>query len=349
MRIKRSHRRIFKKNGNIYFIIIFLLSISLGLGYSIISTTLKINGTTTIKKANWDVHFDNVQVNNASTSTSNNISLNSDYTQLTFTTTLEEPGDFYEFNVDVVNDGSIDAMVSTIATTGLTTAQQEYISFTATYADGTAINAKDKLTAQTSKNILVRVNYKNVDKIFEEDQLINLTLTITYVQADSTAVDPSTATGVFANKKVIVVGDADNDADFGITTDDLVTAANQLGGVVVLEMNYSYQQATAAALDLEKQKNILALAEQYGSENIVVITSLGFDTEGLEGVAETVSLGDPTYAGPLAGVALNIPTYHICEPTIKNNLDTEFYEEKFSLLEMIIDIDEITSILDTYR
>ena len=37
--------------------------------------------------------------------------------------------------------------------------------------------------------------------------------------------------------------------------------------------------------------------------------------------AETVTLGDPTFAGPLAGVQLGLTVYHVCEPEVKEEID----------------------------
>ncbi len=39
------------------------------------------------------------------------------------------------------------------------------------------------------------------------------------------------------------------------------------------------------------------------------------DPEGAGLYAETVTAGDPTFAGPLAGVSLGLPVYHVFEET----------------------------------
>lgn len=54
-------------------------------------------------------------------------------------------------------------------------------------------------------------------------------------------------------------------------------------------------------MDLENQQRVKDAAEKYGAENVVVILGSS-DPEGAEIYAETVTLGDPTFAGPLAGV-----------------------------------------------
>ena len=56
-------------------------------------------------------------------------------------------------------------------------------------------------------------------------------------------------------------------------------------------------------MDLENQKRVKAYAEQYGAENVVVVLGAS-EGEAAGLAAETVTAGDPTYAGPLAGVSL---------------------------------------------
>ena len=53
-------------------------------------------------------------------------------------------------------------------------------------------------------------------------------------------------------------------------------------------------------MDLENQKRVKEFAEQYGAENIVVLLGAA-EGEGAGLAAETVTNGDPTFAGPLAG------------------------------------------------
>jgi len=60
-------------------------------------------------------------------------------TSLSFGVTLDKPGDFYEFQVDAVNDGTLDAMLSIISTTvtsgGSPATLPSYIKYTVKYAD----------------------------------------------------------------------------------------------------------------------------------------------------------------------------------------------------------------------
>ena len=69
-------------------------------------------------------------------------------------------------------------------------------------------------------------------------------------------------------------------------------------------------------MGLEDQANVNRLAEISGTDDMVVL--LGQPDANSAGLfAETVTRGDPTWAGPLAAVPLGLPAYHVLEPEIK--------------------------------
>lgn len=81
-------------------------------------------------------------------------------------------------------------------------------------------------------------------------------------------------------------------------------------------------------------------AEQYGNENLLVVLGTP-DAESADIYAETVIAGDPTYAGPLAGIALKLPVYHILEDEIKEAVPESVYQEHVGLMELSLDKDSI--------
>jgi len=101
-------------------------------------------------------------------------------------------------------------------------------------------------------------------------------------------------------------------------------------------------------MDLENQARIKEFAEKLGVEDIVVILG-GAEAEAAGLAAETVTAGDPTYAGPLAGVSLGLAVYHILEPEIKEICDAAVYEEQIGMMEMVLNVDEIVSEMKTIR
>ena len=101
-------------------------------------------------------------------------------------------------------------------------------------------------------------------------------------------------------------------------------------------------------MDLENQKRVKEAAEKYGNENVVVLLGAS-EAEAAGLAAETVTVGDPTFAGPLAGVELNLAVYHVLEEEIKSQFDPELYEEQMGMMEMVLDIDEISSEMQDIR
>ena len=101
-------------------------------------------------------------------------------------------------------------------------------------------------------------------------------------------------------------------------------------------------------MDLENQKRILEFAEQYGKENVVVLLGAA-EGEAAGLAAETVTLGDPTFAGPLAGVSLGLAVYHVVEPEVKAEFDADVYDEQCGMMEMVLDVDDICNEMKAIR
>ncbi len=101
-------------------------------------------------------------------------------------------------------------------------------------------------------------------------------------------------------------------------------------------------------MDLENQKRIKELTEKYGAENMLVVLG-GAEGEASGLACETVTNGDPTFAGPLSGVQLGLACYHIVEPEIKEAVDSAIYEEQVSMMEMVIDVDDVIKEVKEYR
>jgi glycine/sarcosine/betaine reductase complex component A len=104
-------------------------------------------------------------------------------------------------------------------------------------------------------------------------------------------------------------------------------------------------------MDLEIQQRVKDLTEKFGPENVVVVIG-GAEAEASGLSAETVAAGDPTYAGPLAGVALGLAVYHVVEPEIKDECDAAVYDEQCGMMEMVLDVDaiiaEVKNVRDQY-
>jgi len=101
-------------------------------------------------------------------------------------------------------------------------------------------------------------------------------------------------------------------------------------------------------MDLENQKRVKDYTEQYGAENLVVVLGAA-EAEAAGLAAETVTAGDPTFAGPLAGVQLGLRVYHAVETEFKGEVDAAIYDEQIGMMEMVLDVDEIVSEMTDIR
>jgi betaine reductase len=82
------------------------------------------------------------------------------------------------------------------------------------------------------------------------------------------------------------------------------------------------------------------VAEHFPKDDLVVL--LGTPTEDSTRLyALTVTGGDPSWAGALAGVALGLPVYHVTEEALKAQISPVDYEEHVALMAMAMDVDAI--------
>ena len=193
-------RKLQKNTGKILIAIAIVLLLAISIGYAALSTTLTINGTANIAANSWLIYFTNVQVKTgSSTATQVPTTSGTSTTTLTWAVNLQTPGDYYEYNVDVKNDGTIDAMIGSLSNTSLNTNQAKYLNYTVTYSDGATIEQYDKLDANETVTLKVRVEYKtdlNPEDLPTENTPVTLTYTSNYVQADGNAKNRNTIAGL---------------------------------------------------------------------------------------------------------------------------------------------------------
>src|ERR1051325_5364653 len=101
-------------------------------------------------------------------------------------------------------------------------------------------------------------------------------------------------------------------------------------------------------MNFENQGIIKRLADQYGPENLAVVLGNG-EANGVEVFAETVTQGDPSYAGPLAGVSLKIPVYHVLENDVMTVVPEGLRDEKLQLPSLVIDVEPMHQVLKAAR
>lgn len=169
----------------------------MAVGFALYSQNLNINGSATLTAAKWSVHFvkdgtgsyakttNSVDPTTAPTVDANGTTLE------TYNVTLAKPGDYYEFTVNVINDGTIDAKLTGVTLTELSAEQAKHIAYTLSYGgtDYSATNASISNGPVLAKNggtetVKVKILYKiptgENDLLAENMGPINLSATLSY-------------------------------------------------------------------------------------------------------------------------------------------------------------------------
>ena len=149
---------------------------------------------------------------------------------------------------------------------------------------------------------------------------------------------------ILNGKKVIIIGDRD-----GIPGEAIKACVETVKDAEVLfAATECFVWTAAGAMDLENQKRIKEFTEKFGGENIVILLGAA-EAEATGLAAETVMIGDPTYAGALSGVALGLAAYHAVEPEFKEAVDPAVYDEQVGMAEMTLNVDEIIAEIKKMR
>lgn len=168
----------------IFALILFAWS-TIGVGYAYLSSNLKLAGTANIAKTSWNIHFSNIKFDDGNVEATTPAKIVND-TTISMDISLESPGDKYSFDVDVVNSGTIDAMLTEIFKTELTEEQQKYLEYSIKYSDGNEIKEKDLLKKDSKETLKIEIKYKDGNNYAPNDINAKLSFTLNYVQDDGT-------------------------------------------------------------------------------------------------------------------------------------------------------------------
>ena len=220
---------------------ILLFCVFIKVGYAYLNQSLGMGGLALAPKNTWDVHFvDNSIVESENLNSclggdtcsrvTQSATIGQDGVSVNFGVEFHVIGDYYEFTVDVINNGSIDAMLNEVIKEGLS-GNSNYLDFTVTYADGMPIAQYDQLLKDGGRETLkVKVTFIGTP---EEDVNANLSVTVNYVQADSStnsrSYDPETRIRTLNTLGTSIADDdPDNNLRFiGANPDNYVWFNNQ--------------------------------------------------------------------------------------------------------------------------
>lgn len=180
--------------------VVLLLTI-VGVGYAALSTNLTINGAGKVNSSSWKIKFSNLgeaTLGGQATEVTKPTISNNDTHIGDYVVTFTSPGDSIEYALDVVNLGTFNAEISSITVdtptctgsgdTAINDAKNvcDYLTYTLTYADGTAVEQGDTLNIGETKSMKLKLAYlSNVlaEQLPSDDVTIaDLEVTIVYTQ-----------------------------------------------------------------------------------------------------------------------------------------------------------------------
>ena len=181
-------KNIFKDRKTLYIIlsVVIICVFTLTIAYAALNTVLKITGSAEVSAADWDIRLENPVV--TSGSVNSNLPVISGNKEASFSATLTNPGDFYEFSIDVVNKGSIDAMIDSITKSpSLSETQAKYLNYIVEYQNGEAISNKQLVEANSYVRLKVKVEFRKditASDLPTTSETLNLAFTVNYIQSD---------------------------------------------------------------------------------------------------------------------------------------------------------------------
>ena len=177
-----------KKHYKIYLLLFLILILSFSLGYAYLNSSLYINGTSIISANVWEVGLDNLNVKAGSVVAIEEPAIND--TEASFTVKLTNQDDFYEFTVDVVNNGDVDAKLGNLVeTTGLTSEQEQYFDYTLSYQNNEPIEVNQLVKKDEFVRLKSKVEYKDTviaTSVPESAKTLNLGFKLNYDLDDGT-------------------------------------------------------------------------------------------------------------------------------------------------------------------
>ena len=189
------------RRSNIKSLVLILLVVAIvgmSVAYALLSTTLTITGNTSLSAASWDIYFSNLSAN-ANGGATYTLPTLSDTTLSDYEVVLTAPGDEVTFIFNIVNNGTIDAKITSLvkgtpscsgvtgSTTGITDGPLvcDNIAYSLVYANnGSVVSLNDTIKAGEEATLALTLSYNaNATSLPTNDVAIsNLGITLVYGQ-----------------------------------------------------------------------------------------------------------------------------------------------------------------------
>ena len=144
-------------------------------------------------------------------------------------------------------------------------------------------------------------------------------------------------------KKVIAVGERD-----GISGPAIAACAKAAGADVVFVAPECFVCTAAGAMDLQSQEAILKASQTHDKADLLVLLGSP-DPESATIAAETGVMGDPSYAGALAGAQLGLLTYHVLEEEVHADIPDDVWEEQIGVMADVLEADALAETVAGFR
>lgn len=185
-----------KKKISYSSITILLLAVAvvvMSIGFAGFSEQLKIEGTAEVGMSSWDVAFEE----DSFSATTGSVEVNPGddglvlgNLSMSYNVTLNKPGDFYEFTINIKNSGTFNATLTGITMSALTETQKKYLTYEVTYDKTTYTESQTGLSVALNSSafvpVKVRVAYvqpANASDLPAKAENINLNVSFDYSQA----------------------------------------------------------------------------------------------------------------------------------------------------------------------
>ncbi len=194
------NKKINRTNRNYIIIGLCTILLIMGVGYAAFSSQLKISGTSNIGSS-WNVKITSITPNSIVGTAENKKEVTTyNDTSATFGVSLKSPGDSITYDITIVNQGTIDAVLKTITKTD---ASNSAILF-----ETSGVNEGDELKVGETATMKVKVTYN--PEVTSQPNILDSTLKLTLDYAQKgTEVVPGTNNILLGGKEVEVVTSGD--------------------------------------------------------------------------------------------------------------------------------------------
>ena len=101
-------------------------------------------------------------------------------------------------------------------------------------------------------------------------------------------------------------------------------------------------------MDLQSQEAILRASQTHDKADLLVLLGSP-DPESASIAAETVIVGDPSYAGALAGAQLGLLTYHVLEEAVHADIPDDVWDSQSGVMSDVLEADALAETVSALR